>query len=79
MSTDPISHEMKLVAVAINGEHQSAITRDDLVAINTLQEVAVAVAAVVFPPTRERSVEEAQQLKARFVGMCLVTVTIEIV
>jgi len=63
---DPISREMKTVAVAIYGEKLEHKTTDADVAI---ENVATAVAALVWP--------EDEGLRRRFIAMCLSEVTIE--
>ncbi len=59
-TTDPISREMKTVAIAIFGEKLEHKTPDAGVAI---ENVAAAVASLVWP--------EDEGIRRRFIGLCL--------
>ena len=62
--SDPISQEMKNVAVAIFGEKLNTTTVDGRVAIDN---VAAAVAATLYPDTRQ---QDNSRLRNRFMNMC---------
>lgn len=65
---DPISHEMKLVAVGIFAEHLAVTTTDAHVA---LENVAGQIAEAVWPGW------EHADIRRRFHGMCFNDVVIE--
>ncbi|WP_433259732.1 hypothetical protein ACQPYK_49035 (plasmid) [Streptosporangium sp. CA-135522] len=74
-STDPISHEMKLVAIALNSVYESA----DGCGMDRIatQDAIKAIAEAVYTETRDKDEATAAVLRTRWLDMCTVTTAIE--
>ncbi|MFD8560589.1 hypothetical protein ACFV1N_25230 [Streptosporangium canum] len=74
-SMDPISHEMKLVAIALKSVYESAdgCGMDRM----ALQDAIKAIAEAVYAETREWDEATAAVLRTQWLDMCTVTTAIE--